>query len=215
MKVISTNIGRKRIVSWRGKQISTGIFKSPVDRPLYLGSEVVLDDVIADRKVHGGVDKACYLFSANHYPYWKSIYPHLEWNWGMFGENITVEDLDESNIHIGDIYEVGTALVEVSQPREPCYKLGIRFGSQEILRQFIDHGYPGAYVRILREGEVKTGDVLKLVDAPQVLLSIRDFFNLVFAKEKDEALIEKALANPALPEKKRNKLKKYAKKGGL
>lgn len=202
------------MVNWRGNQIATGIYKRPVDHSLYLGREIVSKDVIADRKVHGGIDKACYLFSASHYPYWKNLYPKLPWDWGMFGENLTVEGLDESNIQLGDVYKIGSAMVEVSQPREPCYKLGIRFGSQEVLKQFIDHGHPGAYVRILQEGEVKKGDQLQLVSRPETSISIKDFFRLLYDREKDEDLVFRALASKALPEKKQLKLSKYIKKGG-
>ena len=209
MKVLATNIGRKKLVPWRGREISTGIFKSPVEQPLDLGKEIVHSDVIADRKVHGGIDKACYLFSAEHYPYWKELYPELDWNWGMFGENLTIEGMNEKDIQIGDVYEVGTALVEVSQPREPCYKLGIRFGSQQILKQFIDHAYPGTYVRVLREGQVRTGDDLKLVSRPEISISVKDLFGLFYARSKDTDLVERAIASNALPEKKRIKLSNY------
>ncbi len=214
MEVLSTNIGSKTMVSWRGNQVATGIFKIPVDQELFLGREIVSEDVIADRKVHGGIDKACYLFSALHYPYWKELYPKLQWDWGMFGENLTIEGMDETKMQLGDIYEIGTALVEVSQPREPCYKLGIRFGSQEVLKQFIDHGFPGAYVRILREGHVKKGDKLKLISSPETSVSIKDFFRLLYDRDKDKELVSRALASQALPEKKQLKLSKYIKKGG-
>lgn len=210
MKVIATNIGRKKLVSWRGKEVATGIFKTPVEQALELGKEIVGTDVIADRKVHGGTDKACYLFAADHYPYWKGLYPDLDWNWGMFGENLTIEGMNENDIQIGDVYEIGTALVEVSQPREPCYKLGIRFGSQQILKQFIEHAYPGTYVRVIREGKVSKGDILKLVSRPETSISVKDLFNLFYARIKNTDLVQRALASNALPEKKRIKLSKYA-----
>lgn len=199
---------------WRGREISTGIFKSPVAGPIYLGREIVANDAIADRKVHGGVDKACYLFSSDNYAYWKDLYPELDWDWGMFGENLTVDGLDEDSIYIGNVYEIGSALVQVSQPREPCFKLGLKFGTQDILRQFIDHAQPGTYVRVLKEGEVKPGDELILVKQSPIPLTIKDFFNLIFSPEKDPQLLELAIANNSLPEQKRNKLRMYIKKGG-
>ena len=214
MKVKATNLGKKTVVDWRGKKVSTGIFTSPVPGPIFLGREIVSLDLIADRKVHGGLDKACYLFASDHYSYWEKLYPDLKWDWGMFGENLTVESLDEGQMRIGDIYEIGTALVQVSQPREPCYKLGIRFGSQEILKQFVDYAYPGAYVRILREGEVKSGDSIDLIERSSNALSVRDFFKLIYSKEKDQHILNLALNNMSLPERKRNKLSKYIKKGG-
>lgn len=214
MIVKSTNIAAPKTVPWKGKMITTGIFKYPVNNPIYLGVENVREDHIADRKVHGGLDKACYLFSTKHYDYWKKLYPDLDWNWGMFGENLTVEGLDESEIYVGDIYELGTALVQVGQPREPCFKLGIRFGSQHILRQFIDHAYPGTYIRILREGEVSIGDSFKLIERKQESLSTRDLFQLIFDPTKDLELLEVAIENEALPLRKRDKLKRHIKKGG-
>ena len=193
MKIKSTNLSQPRTVSWRGKYITTGIFKTPVPGPIFLGKESVSQDHIADKRVHGGTHKACYLFSASHYNYWKDLYPELDWDWGMFGENLTVEGLDESNIYIGDIYKLGSSLVQVSQPREPCFKLGIRFGSQQILKQFIDHAYPGTYLIILKEGEVKPGDSFKLVERKQNKLSTRDLFRLIFSTEKDAELLKEAV----------------------
>ena len=214
MKIKSTNLSQPRTVSWRGKNITTGIYKTPVNGPIYLGKEIVNQDHIADRRVHGGTHKACYLFSTAHYDYWKSLYPHLEWDWGMFGENLTVEALDESKIYVGDIYELGSSLVQVSQPREPCFKLGIRFGSQQILKQFIDHAYPGTYVSVLREGEVRPGDSLKLVERKQDRLTIRDLFRLIFNPDLDVELLQEAVGNDAIPIKKREKFKKQLQKGG-
>ncbi|MEN8788793.1 MAG: MOSC domain-containing protein [Flavobacteriaceae bacterium] len=214
MRITSTNLSQPKEVLWKGKKIITGIYKTPVDGPIFLKRESVDKDHVADRKVHGGVHKACYLFSAGEYPYWKSIYPKLEWNWGMFGENLTVDDLDEKTVRIGDIYEIGTAQVEVSQPREPCYKLGLRFGNQEILAQFIARSCPGTYVRVLKEGEVRRGDSINLISRSANELSVKDFFTLLFSREKDPAILRLALANEALPMTKRNKLMRYIKKGG-
>ena len=167
------------------------------------------NDTIANRKVHGGVHKACYLFSADQYPFWKNKYPHLEWDWGMFGENLTVEGLDEANVRIGNIYKVGTAVVQVSQPREPCYKLGFRFGNQDILKEFIDRGYPGTYVRLIKEGQVAAGDVLELIGESANPLTVKQFYELLFAKEKNRQHLQLALENSGLPQGKRDKLKRF------
>ncbi len=209
MQIISTNIGKPTPIQWNGQQTTTGIFKFPVNEPLLLEEEAVAKDTVSDRKVHGGVFKACYLFSADHYPYWKERYPALEWNWGMFGENLTVEGLDEAKIRIGNIYKVGSALVQVTQPREPCFKLGIKFGTQEILREFIDHSFPGTYVRILEVGEVNTGDTLELVEESENALTVQQFYKLLFSRTKDIDLVKLAIANEALPLYKRERLKRY------
>ena len=209
MKVISTNLAKPVFFEWNGETHSTGIFKYPVDQALTLQEENVLDDTIADRRVHGGVFKACYLYSSDNYPYWKEKYPHLDWKWGMFGENLTVDGLDEAQLQIGSIYELGTALVQITQPREPCYKLGYRFGNQDILGEFIEHGCPGTYVRILKTGQVKNGDELKLVEASESPLTTKQFYKLLFSRQKDKELIKMAITNEALPQRKRDKLKKF------
>ncbi|MEQ9582572.1 MAG: MOSC domain-containing protein, partial [Arenibacter sp.] len=194
---------------WNGREEQTGIFKYPTEEALFLGKVDVLKDTVIDRVHHAGINKACYLFASDHYPYWKGMYPELNWDWGMFGENLTVEGLDESQMRIGDIYSIGSALVQVSQPREPCYKLGVRFGTAKILKEFIDYGYSGTYVRILEEGQVKNGDELILQEKSQNTLTVRECFQIILAKEKDPILLQKAINNPSLPEYKRDRLKKY------
>ena len=210
MKVTSTNLGEPTKINWNGKQTLTGIYKYPVDQPIYLDTEDVQGDTVVDRKYHGGIYKACYLFSADHYDHWKAKYPQLEWDWGMFGENLTIQGLDESQLRIGSTYRLGTALVQISQPREPCYKLGIRFGDQEILKQFIDHGRPGTYIRVLEPGTVSKGDSMELVTASESPLTIAQFYELLFAKEKNQHVLQQALHNEALPLAKREKLQKWA-----
>ncbi len=211
MKVISTNVGHATTISWNGSEEKTGIFKFPVYEPLRLLHTDVENDTVIDRKHHAGLNKACYLFSADQYPYWKKLYPKLQWDWGMFGENLTIAGLDESEIRIGDIYAVGSAMVQVSQPREPCYKLGIRFGDQNIVRQFVDHGCPGTYVRILEEGSVSAGDNMTLVTRSENDLTVQQFYALLYAKKKDPVILQLAIANLALPENKRKWLLKYTK----
>ncbi|MEH6535626.1 MAG: MOSC domain-containing protein [Psychroserpens sp.] len=209
MKIISTNIAKPTTFMWNGKEETTGIYKTPIDAPIHLGKEEVKGDEVSDRKVHGGEFKACYLFSADHYPNWKNLYPNLEWTNGMFGENLTVEGLNEKELHIGDIYNVGNALVQITQPREPCYKFTVKFGSQDVLKQFIDHGYPGTYIRILEEGTVKNGDIFELVKKAKDSISIFQFFELLYAKDKNKDHIKSIIDNDALPQRKRDKLTSY------
>ncbi len=211
MKVISTNVGNATTISWNGKEEKTGIFKFPVSDPMRLLYTNVENDIVVDKEHHAGLNKACYLFSADQYPYWKKVYPQLQWDWGMFGENLTISGMDETEMRIGDLYAIGSARLQVSQPREPCYKLGIRFGNQEIIRQFVEHGFPGTYVRIVQEGTVSVGDTMTLESQSANELTVRQFYTLLYAKKKDPALIQLALANLALPEYKRTRLLKYTK----
>ena len=180
MKVIATNIGTSTTIQWKGQDVQTGIYKYPTTDPLHLGKEDVVKDAVVDRRYHGGVDKACYLFSKEQYAYWKNLYPDLEWDWGMMGENLTVEGLDESQLRIGNVYRVGTALIQISQPRQPCYKLGFRFNNQDVLGQFVARAYPGSYVRILEEGTVTIGDHFELVKASENELTIKQYFELPY-----------------------------------
>ncbi|MDG1730120.1 MAG: MOSC domain-containing protein [Algibacter sp.] len=209
MKIISTNIAKPTTIIWNSKEETTGIYKIPTNQPISLGKHDVKGDEVTDRKHHGGEFKACYLFSANQYEYWKSLYPNLDWNWGMFGENLTVSGLDEKEIHIGDIYKIGSALVQITQPREPCYKFGVKFGTQNVLKQFIDHGFSGTYIRVLKEGFVKTGHVLEPVKKSKNSLSTWQFFNLLYNKEKNKEHIKLIINNNALPKRKRDKLQSF------
>ncbi len=210
MKVISTNLGEPTKIIWNGKETTTGIYKSPVESPLFLDAENVQGDTVVDRKHHGGIYKACYLFSTDNYPFWKEKYPLLNWDWGMFGENLTIEGLDESQLRVGSTYKLGSALIQITQPREPCYKLGIRFGNQNILKQFIDHGFPGTYVRVLKSGKVAVGDTMELVEESKSTLTVQQLYNLIFSKNKDQSLLQLAINNTALPLTKREKLKNKA-----
>lgn len=210
MKVISTNIAKPKTVLWRGRKIQTGIYKKPIDKAIFLGKEEVSNDAVIDRKHHGGEYKACYLFGSDYYDDWKEKYPQLDWEWGMFGENLTVEALDENNLQIGAIYKLGKAVVQITEPRQPCYKLGIKFGTQKVIVEFLEYGHPGTYVRILKEGEVSTGDILELMENGPNSLTVAQYNELVNQKEKDKELVELAIKNPSIGLKKRELLKKYA-----
>ena len=197
MKIVSTNISNPTTILWRGKSIETGIFKTPSAGKIYLGKYDVKGDTVSDRRVHGGEFKACYIFSEDHYKYWQNLYPKLDWEHGMFGENLTVAGLNETEIHIGDIYQIGEAIVQVTQPREPCFKFGVKFGAQKVLKQFIEHGFPGTYVRVLEEGYVKKGDSVSLVEKSKNSLSVQQLFNLIFSKNKNQDLLRLAINNEA------------------
>ena len=203
MKILSTNLATPTTFIWNGKEETTGIYKKPVDQPLYLTKNDVMGDEVSDRLHHGGYYKACYVFASEHYPYWKNLYPNLDWSWGMFGENLTLTGFDEHKVYLGSIYEVGEALVQVSQYREPCYKLGHKFGTPKVIKQFVEYGLGGTYLSILKEGNVAAGDPFKLVERPSSTMTVAQLFQLVFAKEKDPALLKIASQSEAIPPKKR------------
>ena len=207
MRIISTNIAQPTTFLWNGKKVTTGIYKKPTDVPIFLGKEDVRGDEVSDRRVHGGEFKACYLFSENHYPYWHGLYPNLDWSYGMLGENLTVENLHEKQLFIGDTYKLGSALVQITIPREPCFKFAYKFGSEAVLQQFIDHGYSGTYIRILEEGEVKTGDTFKLIEQAKDSISIYQLFELLYTENKNKDHISLIIESNSIPEQLKKRLK--------
>jgi MOSC domain-containing protein YiiM len=158
MKIVSTNIGERRVIDWKGELITTGIFKFPVHIPIFLDIEKVQGDEVSDRENHGGMLQAIYGYSAKHYDFFKPSYTNLEWQFGMFGENLTIDDLEETIIHSGDTFKVGDAILEATIQRDPCYKLGIRFNDMKIVKQFWNTTFCGVYFKVLQTGNVQIGD---------------------------------------------------------
>lgn len=177
MKIVSLNIGHKKEIEWKGKVYATGIFKDAVSGPIFLDTEDVKDDMVIDRKHHGGIEQAVYAYGQNHYQYWKDLYPELDLNYGFFGENLTVSDLDESAMHVGDVYRLGETIIEVTKPRQPCIKLGIRFQDANVIKEFWNTTKCGVYFKILLTGKVAMADELKLIDKAENSPSIAEVFN--------------------------------------
>ncbi|RPD96432.1 MOSC domain-containing protein [Aureibaculum marinum] len=178
MKVISLNIGTKKTIQWKNKTVETGIFKYPVKTPIFLNTENVKNDTIVDKNNHGGINKAVYIYGENHYHYFKNLYPNLDWKHGIFGENITLKHLNETQIHIGEIYQLGEAQIQVTQPRLPCYKLGIRFNNQSIIKHFWNSTKSGVYFKVIKRGSVNIGDKLVLLHSAQENLTIAETYTL-------------------------------------
>ncbi len=176
MKIISTNIGEKTEINWKGKIFTTGIYKFPSKTPIFLDIKDVDKDTVIDRKHHGGIKQAVYAYSLKHYAYWKPLYPNLTWNFGMFGENLTIDDLDETKIHVGDIFKVGEAIIEATKPRQPCYKLGARFNDAKMVKQFWNTTMSGIYFKILQTGYVQQGNSLEPLKSLPKNPTIADIF---------------------------------------
>lgn len=212
MIIQSLNIGPAKTIKWRGKSIKTGIYKKPVDQPIYLGTKDVKDDIVVDRKYHGGIDKACYAYSTEAYLYWHRLYPDHDFTLGFFGENLTIKGLNESKIRIGNQYKIGNVIIEASQPREPCFKLGIRFGAQTILKAFINAPHPGVYFRVLKEGTVSNNDTLELILEDKMEPTVLEVYKMIVGLEKNPALIQSAIHSVKLSESAKKSMMKQSKK---
>jgi MOSC domain-containing protein YiiM len=200
MKIISVNVGRPRLVMWRGGPVSTGIFKEPVGGRVALRTLNLDGDRQADLTVHGGPAKAVYAYPSEHYAYWRGELPGVELPWGVFGENFTTEGLSETSVHVGDRFRVGAAELQVTQPRMPCYKLGIKFGSADMLKRFLASGRTGFYFSVTREGEVGVGDEVELVERDPRGVTIADVVRL-YARDRDDVeTMRRAVQVEALPD---------------
>ena len=202
MKVLSVNVGLPRKVIFNGQTITTAIFKDPVNGPIMLRKLNLDGDRQADLTVHGGVDKAVYSYPAEHYGYWRKQFPHMDLEWGLFGENFTTEGLMEDAVNVGDQFKVGSAKLVASQPRMPCYKLGVRFGTMDIIRRFLASSRPGIYFRVLEEGEVQTGDKIKITKKDKNNVTVNDIVRLYVYRD-DTGNIEtmrRAIKISSLPE---------------
>ncbi len=163
MKLVSVNTGLPRVVTWHGINVTTGIFKQPVEGRVAVRKLNLDGDRQADLIVHGGEDKAVYCYPVSHYDYWTRELPGLQLPMGMFGENLTADGLLEDSVHIGDRFSIGSAEVIVTQPRLPCYKLGVRFQADDMVKRFLASGRTGFYFAVTREGEVGAGDDIKVI----------------------------------------------------
>ena len=200
MKIVSLNVGLPKLVIHNGEPVSTGIFKEPVTGPVVLRTLNLEGDRQSDLSVHGGPYKAVYGYPSEHYDYWKHELPDTELPWGMFGENFTTTGLYESELGIGDKFRVGSAVLRVTQPRMPCYKLGIRFGRSDILRRFLASGRTGFYFAVAQEGTVAAGDEIELLERNNDALKISDITRLYVEEKRNVDLLRRAVSLDALPE---------------
>lgn len=177
MELISIQTGLPKTVSFHGKDVTTGIFKSPVTGSVKVNFLNLEGDGQADLTVHGGKDKAVYGYSLDTYVSWKKERPNDLFNYGAFGENLTIDHLPEDQVFIGDTYELGTCILQVAQPRFPCFKLGVMYQDMSIVKAFMKFARPGVYYRVIQEGQIKAGDEFKLINREKTLLSVLELFH--------------------------------------
>src|SRR6184192_2118392 len=200
MKILSVNVGLPREVTWQGKIVTTGIFKEPVNTPVMMRALNLEGDQQADLTVHGGVTKAVYAYPSEHHDYWRTELPGVDLPWGMFGENFTTEGLLEDAVYIGDRFRVGETEVMVTEPRMPCYKLGIKFGRADIIKRFLASRRTGFYFAVMREGMVGAGDDVELIGREQREISVADITRIYAFDKGDVKSLRRAVRVKALPE---------------
>jgi MOSC domain-containing protein YiiM len=199
LRLLSLNVGLPRQVRFQGELVTTGIFKKPVQGSVRLRKLNLEGDKQADLKVHGGVDKAVYAYAGEHYDYWRQELPDMSLPWGMFGENFTTEGMFEESVNIGDQFKVGTANLIATQPRMPCYKLGVKFGSMDMIKRFLASGLTGVYFKVMKEGELEQGDEIKLIKKAENSVTVKDIVRIYTIDKDDIQTIERAIKIKDLP----------------
>jgi len=199
MKLLSVNVGLPREVEWNGKIIRTSIFKAPVSGRVRVAKLNLEGDQQSDLSVHGGIDKAVYAYPSEHYPFWRRELPGMDLAWGVFGENFTTTGLLEETLHIGDRLRVGPAEFVVTQPRMPCFKLGIRFNRSDMVKRFLQSGRTGFYFAVLGEGEVTAGDSIELLERDDHGVTVADVVNLYRRDATNQDLLRRVSELPSLP----------------
>ena len=176
MTLLSVNTGKPRTVDAGDRKVRTSIWKSPREGRVVVRTLNLDGDKQSDLRVHGGARKAVYIYPSEHYEYWRRELPDADLPWGAFGENLTTSGLLESDVRIGDRIAIGTAEFQVTQSRQPCFKLGIRFGREDMLKRFIASGRSGFYVSVTREGNVGAGDMIAIVGRDDLAMTVADEF---------------------------------------
>ena len=206
MKVVSVNVGMPRDAMWKSLPVSTSIFKEPVDGPVIINNLNLAGDRQADLSVHGGPDKAVYGYPSEHYKYWSDQVAGMKLWSGVFGENLTTEGLSEDTLCIGDRLKIGSAVLIVTQPRMPCYKLNLRFGRDDMIKRFLVSGRSGFYLSVVQAGEVSAGSKIEVLERDPNRVSVTDVIRLYLGHTRDAELLRRAVAVASLPQKWRTEL---------
>jgi MOSC domain-containing protein YiiM len=200
MKLISVNTGLPREVIWRGRAVTTGIFKDPIQGPVKLRTLNLDGDRQADLTVHGGVSKAVYAYPIEHYEFWRNEPSKMELPYGMFGENFTTEGLSEDTVNVGDRFRIGTAEVMVTEPRMPCYKLGLKFDQADMVKRFLASRRTGFYFAVLKEGEVEAGATIEPIVRDRNGITVADITRLYAFEKNDLESLRRVVKLEALSE---------------
>jgi len=204
------NYGHEGAVETHDKPWTTGFFKTPITGKIFVGRANLAGDGQADLKHHGGIDKAVLAYSADHYPDWRRILNKPDLPYGAFGENLTISGLDEETVHIGDIFTIGSVTFEVSQPRQPCWKLARRWRMNELVPMVIANGHTGWYLRVLEEGEIEAGMPVRLLERRNPDWPIMRANRILHHHKKDLALTLQLAAVPRLADAWVNELQQRA-----
>jgi MOSC domain-containing protein YiiM len=199
MQLVSVNVGLPREIVYKGRSITTGIFKAPVAGRLRARRLNLDGDRQADLTVHGGPEIAVYVYPAEHYPYWREELPDTQMDYSMFGENFTSTGLLEDEVSIGDRFRIGSATFQVTQPRMPCYKLAAKFQRDDMLKRFLKSMRTGFYFSVVEEGEVGAGDVIEPISRDAAGVTVTDIARLYLSKGKDQEALRRAVGVEALP----------------
>jgi MOSC domain-containing protein YiiM len=200
MQLVSVNVGLPQTITWKGRTVQTGIFKTPVNGRVQVRTLNLAGDRQADLSVHGGPDKAIYVYPSEHYDYWRGEFTDMELPWGMFGENFTTTGLLEGAVNVGDTFRIGSAVAMVTQPRVPCYKLAAKFGREDIVKRFLASGRSGFYLKVVQEGEVGAGDAIELMSRDGYAVTVADVATLYRDGSDQVSLLRRAVQVEALPE---------------
>jgi len=199
VNLLSINVGLPRGIQWQGKFVRTSIFKSPVSGDVRVSKLNLEGDQQSDLSVHGGVYKAVYAYPSEHYEFWRNDVPGADLRWGAFGENLTIQGLLEQEVCIGDRLRIGSAEFVVTQPRMPCFKLGIRFGRPDIVKRFLHSGRSGFYLAVLQEGQIAAGCSMEVLTRDPHGVTVAAIVSLYNADATNQELLRKASDLPALP----------------
>jgi MOSC domain-containing protein YiiM len=208
MKLLSINVGLPKPVDFGTQTVTTGFYKAPVEGPVRMNRDNLEGDGQASLDVHGGADKAVYAYPHEHYEFWGRELSDAALPPGAFGENLTIEGLLEGDAHVGDELQIGDALVVITQPRLPCFKMGLKFGRPDIQKRFLESGRSGFYLRVVREGSIEAGMDFERTKSDPVGLSIAELLGLYAQKEICPAVLERVARVNALPEGWREVLRK-------